>query len=127
VPFQSPGHGSRIYATQMAEDRYIVPPVDIYETDEGLAMVFDVPGVTTEDIDVRVAEGILTIKAGVSLPRRKSPLFEEFTLPGYFRQFQLSDEMDDEKISANLKNGVLTLKLPKSEKAKPKRIDVKVS
>lgn len=107
--------------------RYLTPAVDIYETEKGLSVVADMPGVQKDDIKVQVKEGILTIEGRTSLSRRKNPTSEEYKLYNYFRQFQLSDDVDHENILAELKNGVLTLALPKAEKAKPKRIQVKVN
>lgn len=107
--------------------RYLTPAVDIYETKNGLNVVADMPGVKKEDLKVHVDEGILTIEGVTTLTHRKNPLTEEYALFNYFRQFQLTDEVDHEKITAELKNGVLNVQLPKAEKAKPKRIKVKVS
>lgn len=106
--------------------RYVTPPVDIYETENGLVVVADLPGVSKEGLDVGVEDDILTIR-GVSrdsLPGK--PVYREFALGDYFRQFELSDKVDRAKITAELKHGVLTLTLPKAEAAKPKKIDVKV-
>ena len=107
--------------------RYLTPAVDIYETRNGLNVVADMPGVKKEDLKVHVNEGILTIEGMTTLTQRKNPLNEEYALYNYFRQFQLTDEVDHEKITAELKNGVLNVHLPRAEKAKPKRIKVKVS
>jgi HSP20 family protein len=106
------------------ETRYIVPPVDIYETDDALKVVVDLPGVDKKGVDVRVEDGLLTIKSKADYDPPVNALIEEFSLQGYFRQFQLSDEMDQSKISAELKNGVLTIHLHKAEKSKPRQIPV---
>ncbi|MFH2002256.1 MAG: Hsp20/alpha crystallin family protein [Planctomycetota bacterium] len=107
--------------------RYLTPAVDIYETNNGLCVVADMPGVSREDLNIQVEEGILTIQGRTSLSGRKLPTSEEYKLFNYFRQFELSDDVDHEHIQAELKNGVLTLSLPKSERAKPRRIDIQVS
>jgi len=106
------------------ESRYIAPPVDIYETDDALVVVVDLPGVDKKGIDVRVEDGLLTIKGQADYNPPAHAMLEEFNLQGYFRQFQLSDEIDQRKISAELKNGVLILRLVKAEKSKPKQIPV---
>jgi HSP20 family protein len=104
----------------------MVPPVDIYETDHALAVIADLPGVRKDDVDIRVDQGILTIKGKVKYTPPKELVRGEFSLLDFFRQFQLSDEVNQEKISAESKNGVLTITLPKAEKAKPRQIKVKV-
>jgi HSP20 family protein len=108
------------------ENRYMVPPVDIYETDNALAVIVDLPGVQNNDVDIRVDQDILTIKGKVHYEPPKDQILGEFNLLDFFRQFQLNDEVDQEKISAESKNGVLTITLPKAEKSKPKQIKVKV-
>jgi HSP20 family protein len=108
-------------------ERHLAPPVDIYETPEGLVLTADLPGVSKEGLEVRVNDGMLTISgkpADIKLPG--DPIYSECELTNYFRQFEIGEEIDRDRISAELKHGVLTLKLPKAEKAKPKQIEVKV-
>lgn len=106
---------------------YIAPPVDIFETDEALTVVVDLPGVAMDSVDIRVEDSILTIKGRANYNPKAELLRQEFSLQGYYRQFQLSDEVDQEKISAESKNGVLTITLPKAERSKPKQIKVKIN
>jgi len=113
-------------ATTREESRYLVPPVDIHETDEGLVVVADLPGVEKDAVNVRVENGILTLEGKSSWKAVGTPILEEFGLMSYFRQFELPTEVDQEKIGGEFKNGVLTIRLPKAEKAKAKRIEVKV-
>jgi HSP20 family protein len=108
------------------ENRYMVPPVDIYETDNALAVIVDLPGVHKDGVDIRVDQDILTIKGKIRYQTPKNLIRGEFGLLDFFRQFQLSDEVDQEKITAESKNGVLSITLPKAEKAKPRQIKVKV-
>ena len=117
--------GEKSLATR-EETRYIVPPVDIYETDDALTVVVDLPGVGKDNVDVRVEENVLTIKGTADYEPPANPLLGEFNLQGYYRQFQLSDEVNQGRISADSKNGVLTIHLPKAEKSKPKQIKVKL-
>jgi len=105
---------------------YIAPPVDIFETEDSLTVVADLPGVNKDNVDIRVEDGILTIKGRAGYNPPANTLREEFNLQGYFRQFQLNDEVDQSKISAESKNGVLTITLPKAEKSKPRQIKVKL-
>jgi HSP20 family protein len=106
---------------------YIAPPVDIFETEHALMVVVDLPGVDKDGVDLRVEDGVLTIRGKANYQPQASIIREEFTLQGYYRQFQLSDEIDQGKISAESKNGVLIITLPKAEKSKPKQIKVSVN
>jgi HSP20 family protein len=110
-----------------AQERYIIPPVDIFETKEGLTVVADLPGVEQKNLDVRVADGILTIQAKTAHVASGTPIELEFELLNFYRQFELPEEIDPEGIAAELKHGVLTLRLPKREKAKPRKIEVAVA
>jgi HSP20 family protein len=82
--------------------------------------------VDKDGVEIQVDDSILTIKGNAKYTQAATVLRQEFTLQNYYRQFQLSDEVDQSKISAESKNGVLTITLPKAEKSKPKQIKVKV-
>ncbi len=110
-----------------ASERYITPPVDIYEDATGLTVVADMPGVEQDGLDIRVEEGILTLTAQTNHSTPGTPIGREYQLQNFFRQFQLSDAVNVDGIRAELKHGVLTLHLPKKEKAKPRRIEVSVN
>ncbi len=107
-------------------ERYVAPPVDIYELPDGLVVTADVPGVTHEHLGIRVDNHVLTIRAQAGHVPLADPMYREYELVNYFRQFELSDKVDEGKISADLKHGVLTLSLPKAEEAKPRKIAVAV-
>ena len=109
-----------------AQERYIQPPVDIYETPEGLVLLADMPGVAPNDLEVRLEENVLTIQGKAKHAVESEPIYREFELANFFRQFELSDQVDQEKISARLNNGVLMLQLPRAEQAKPRQIPVQV-
>jgi HSP20 family protein len=109
------------------ESRTFVPPVDIFEAPEGLAVVVDLPGVDKGDVDVHVENDVLTISAKAKDNAPGDSLYREFQLLNYFRQFQLSEHVDQQKIRAELKAGVLSIHLPRAEKAKPKQISVSVA
>jgi HSP20 family protein len=94
---------------------------------DGLVVMADLPGVTSEHLDVRVDNNVLTIRAQADHTHPAQPTYREYELVNYFRQFELSDQVDQSKISADLKHGVLTLTLPKAEDAKPRKIAVSVS
>lgn len=110
-----------------SQERYVTPPVDIYEIQEGLVVKADLPGVAKEGLDVRVENNLLTIRGRVSHTLANEPIYREYELANFFRQFELSEKVDQLKISAELKHGVLTLNLPKAEEAKPRKIDINVS
>jgi HSP20 family protein len=108
-------------------ERYITPPVDIYEMPESLIVTVDVPGVSQEDLDIRVDNNVLTIQGRAQHAVTDESTHREYELVNVFRQFELTDVIDQAKISADLKHGVLTLVLPKAEAAKPRQIPVQVS
>lgn len=103
-----------------------VPDVDIYETDDEVVVVADVPGSDPASIDVRFENGELTLHArGATLPERKTPpLHREFLSGDFYRSFRISEAIDPDGIGAEHKAGVLTIRLPKREVARPKRIAV---
>lgn len=109
-----------------SQERYITPPVDIYETEDGLLVKADLPGVAREGLDVRVENSLLTIRGKAAHVAPGDPVYREYGLVNFFRQFELNERVDQSKISAELKHGVLTLTLPKAEEAKPRQIEVKV-
>jgi HSP20 family protein len=110
-----------------AAERYAPPPVDIYETQNSLVLLADMPGVPRENLEVRVHQNTLTIQGKAQHVVKGEPIYREIELTGFFRQFEISEEIATDKINAELKYGVLSLSLPQSEKAKPKKIEVKVS
>jgi HSP20 family protein len=104
------------------------PRVDICETEHELTLFADMPGVGAEDVNVHFENGELTVHG--RCPARhdsKDFLLQEYGVGDFFRAFTISEHVDSDRIAAELKNGVLTLHLPKSEKVKPKRIAVKGS
>jgi len=102
------------------------PRVDILETGDELTLLADMPGVKPEDADIRFENGELVIH-GRCLPRHEgaSYLFSEYGVGDFYRAFTISQDVDADKISAEMKHGVLTVHLPKAEKIKPKKISVK--
>lgn len=125
APVEVAGQTGDREATRAVE-RFVSPPVDIYETNEGLVLVADLPGVPAEGLDIQVKDDILTITARVQSQTPGSPVYREYELVNFFRQFQLSECVDTDRISARLRNGVLELSLPKAEAAKPKAIKVEL-
>src|SRR5215813_3440096 len=108
-------------------ERYVAPPVDIYETRDGLVVLADVPGVAKDALEVRVDNNMLTIRGHARHGVPGEVTYREYELVNFFRQFELSEKVDQGQITADLKCGVLTLHLPKAEEAKPRQIEVCVA
>ena len=110
---------------QTEEVRHIIPPVDIYETENDVVLVADVPGVEKKSLQLDTDNDELTIR-GIFQPKNGDgkKLVDEFAYGEYNRTFTLGDTIDREKITAKLENGVLTLTLPKHEKVKPRKITI---
>jgi len=106
--------------------RVFLPNTDIYETKDALTVILEMPGVEKSNVDVRVEGGILNIQGRLDLSKYQGlqPLYTEYNVGHYARNFELSSKIDHNKIGAELKDGVLTLTLPKVEEAKPRRIEV---
>lgn len=107
------------------DQHYISPAVDIFETEDALTLVADMPGVEKDKLDIDVDQGILSITAATGKVADGQAIYREFRPRGYYRQFRLLEDFDADKAEAELNNGVLTLRLPKAESAKPKKIVVK--
>ena len=109
------------------QERYVfTPPIDIYETDEGLVLNADLPGVTLDSLELQVQDNKLTLfgRVATSVPEGAEVLHQEYHVGDFLRSFILSDEVDHERITAKLNNGVLQVVLPKARKAEPRRIEV---
>lgn len=106
--------------------RTFVPTADIYEDREALKIILEMPGVDKGNVDVRVEEGVLFVDGRLDLTKYRGiqPLYTEYNIGNYARSFRLSNAIDQDKIGAELKDGVLSLTLPKAEKAKPRTIQV---
>ncbi len=100
------------------------PRVDIWENEKELTLMADIPGVEPDGLEIDLRDNVLTIMGKVKPEEEHRYILKEFGVGNYYRQFTLSEVIDQEKIAAGIKNGVLTLTLPKVEKAKPRRIEV---
>ena len=100
--------------------------MDIFETEVEITLLADMPGVVTDDVKVDLNDNVLTLTGDVKPweNQDESDALVEFEIGKYYRQFSLSEEIDQERIEAKLDNGVLRLTLPKAEKALPRQIPV---
>jgi HSP20 family molecular chaperone IbpA len=107
--------------------RVFVPNADIYETKDALTVILEMPGVEKDKVDVRVEEDVLRVTGQLDLSKYKglAPLYTEYNIGNYARNFRLSNKIDQNKIAAELKDGVLWLTLSKAEEAKPRTIEIK--
>jgi HSP20 family protein len=103
------------------------PALDIYETLEGLVLEADLPGVQPNNLEIRVQDNVLHLYGKVTWPitPEHKLLHEEIREEDFYRSFILSDEVDNEQITADFSDGVLKLTLPKAPKAKPRKIEVR--
>ncbi|MCP4676696.1 MAG: Hsp20/alpha crystallin family protein [Deltaproteobacteria bacterium] len=101
------------------------PQVDIHETSETITLLADLPGVDKSDLDIDIKDQRLTITGRVKEPEERfNPVYSEYGIGGYSRSFQLGDSIDPRQISASLKDGVLTLALPKADRLKPRKVEI---
>ena len=107
--------------------RVFLPTADIYETTDALNVVLEMPGVEKSSVEIRVEDGVLKIDGRLDFSKYQGlqPLYTEYNVGNYSRSFRLSSKIDQNKIAAELKDGVLSLVLPKVEEAKPRTIQVK--
>ncbi len=105
----------------------ILPDVDVWENADGITLTADLPGVAKEGLNVRVDNDTLLIEgeASLDMPEGMEAVYAELRTPHFRRSFALSSELDTTHIDAKLKDGVLTVTIPKAEAAKPHRIEVR--
>ena len=109
--------------------RTFVPTADIFETEAALTVVMEMPGVDKSNVDISVEDGVLIVQGRLDFSKYEGmqPLYTEYNIGHYRRSFSLSNKIDQDKIGAEMKDGVLTLSMPKAEEAKPKQIKVDVA
>jgi len=116
-------------AEQTRPGLVFTPAVDIFENASALTVLADLPGVKAKDLKIDLRENTLTLTALVDSPPgdKEIDVFREYESGTFFRQFALAETIDQAKIDAELRDGVLRLRLPKTEAAKPRQIAVKAS
>ena len=107
--------------------RAFLPNADIFETEETLTIVLEMPGIDRDHIEVGVEDGVLTVEGGIDFGKYEGlqPVYGEYHVGPYRRSFRISNRVDQDKISAEMRDGVIKLVLPKAEEAKPRKIKVK--
>jgi HSP20 family protein len=125
---QQPQSSQQQQAPQPADNRAMVPRVDVLEDETGITLLADLPGVPKDQLELKVEGDTLLIEGAVApvTPGGLEPVYAEVRVPRYRRAFTLSRELDTGRIDANLKDGVLNLRIPKQEHAQPRRITVQV-
>jgi HSP20 family molecular chaperone IbpA len=113
-------------AAEKEVQRAVLPAVDVFEDASGITLLADMPGVPRDQLELKVEGDALLIEGGVqaSTPEGLEAVYAELRIPRYRRSFTLSRELDTARIEANLKDGVLTLRIPKQAHAQPRRIEV---
>lgn len=106
--------------------RTYVPTTDIFEAEQALTVILEMPGVDKENVEISVEAGVLTIAGRVDFSKYDGmqPVYTEYNVGNYRRSFSLSNKIDQSKIAAEMKDGVLTVTLPKAEEAKARRISI---
>ena len=107
--------------------RVFLPNADIYETTNELKVVLEMPGIEKSQVDIKVEDDVLHVEGRIDLSKYSGlqPLYTEYNVGHYARSFQLSSKIDQNKIAAEMNDGVLSLTLPKMEEAKPRTIQIK--
>jgi HSP20 family molecular chaperone IbpA len=110
------------------DQRAMLPRVDVLEDETGITLLADLPGVSKDQLELKVEGDTLLIEGAVAQPTpdRLEPVYAEVRVPRYRRAFTLSRELDSSRIEANLKDGVLNLRIPKQAHAQPRRIQIQV-
>jgi HSP20 family protein len=108
------------------QQRAVMPAVDVFEDASGITLLADMPGVPKDRLELKVEADTLSIEGQVvqATPEGLEAVYAEVRVPRYRRTFTLSRELDTSKVDASLKDGVLTLRIPKQAHAQPRRIEV---
>ncbi|MFW5800308.1 MAG: Hsp20/alpha crystallin family protein [Spirochaetota bacterium] len=111
---------------ELSERDYSLPLADIREGEDNFYLELEMPGVEKNDVDINVENDVLTVESHRNLSDKAclKCITQEFLLQNYRRSFTLNNSVDVEKISASMENGILKLKMPKSEKLKPRKIKI---
>ena len=110
------------------DEHVIVPPVDIYETENEYVIKADMPGINKESVEITLDNNVLEIIGRIKKDENKAKelKYSEYTMYNFYRTFNVGNDIDSNRVTANMDNGVLTLSLSKREEVKPKRIEISV-
>ena len=114
-----------VVQTDKEQIQYFQPATDVREMDKEVVLQFDMPGVSSESVELTVEKGTLTVTGTADPEEQGTAVYRETHIGNYRRIFSLNEGVDAEHIKADMKSGVLTVRIPKPEKAKPKRIAIK--
>jgi len=123
------GHAVRNSSEQQKQQQALLPPVDVIEDASGITLLADLPGVSKDKLKLELAADSLMIEGDVDItvPEGMESRHAEIRMPRYRRVFTLSRELDAEKATAELRNGVLKLRIPKAEHAQPRKIEIRAA
>jgi HSP20 family molecular chaperone IbpA len=113
-------------AESPVERRVFTPPIDIYETEEGLVLCADLPGVSADSLDLQIQDNKLTLfgRVEVATPSPSQSVHQEYEVGDFLRSFILSDDVDHDRVTAKMSHGVLEVVLPRAAQADARRITV---
>jgi HSP20 family molecular chaperone IbpA len=111
----------------LEKECWVAPVVDIYETNEDYTLIASMPGVTKENVKIKMEDGNLIVMGKIDYDTllERNYVLNESQIGNFYRKFQISESIDDSRIEAKLENGQLIVNLPKHERAKPKNIEIK--
>ena len=107
--------------------RAFMPNADVFETEDALTVVLEMPGVDRDHMEIGIDNGVLTVEGQIDFGKYEGlrPIYGEYNVGPYRRSFRISNRIDQDRISAEMRDGVITLLLPKAEEAKPRKIEVR--
>jgi HSP20 family molecular chaperone IbpA len=126
-PSAPPSHPEATGDAIPEQRRAFTPPIDIHEGPDGLTLEADLPGATESNLFIQLEDNVLSLHARIESPAPEGArlIHEEYPVGDFFRSFILSDEVDRDRITAELKNGVLRLVLPKADRVRTRRIEIR--
>jgi len=125
---QMKSHESHDVQARSEQEAFLRPPVDICEDAEGITLKADLPGVSRDRLDIQVDKDTLAIEAqlAIDMPKGMEPMYADMQATRFRRSFSLSHELDPDKVSAQMNDGVLPLRIPKRVEVQPRKIKVTV-
>jgi len=118
---------NRTWDEALEKEAWVAPLIDIYETADDYFLTAQMPGVSKENVRIKLEEGHLVIMGRITFSEtlNRKYVLQETEIGNFYRRFKISESIDEQKIDAKLENGILNVKLPKHERVKPKTIDIK--